>query len=349
MSIYNHLLHVKHSDCIEVELHLTEKCNLSCAFCCQNHNDTAPNKDRLEKKLHILSSFFKKQELNSYQINLMGGELLLDTYDDSIFELYKWFIHNINSMLEGKKVSFWITTNLIFNKKQRVSDFFSYLDSKYNFKVSTSYDVKLRNWSEKQFKESFQTNLEYFEKYIENISIVLHKPTITHLISYGDPYLSALYKKFNLTFDWYVPKSQATKRLNEKLCPSDSDCKEILFYLQDNYPESSPVKEYTKNENNSLSCCSENRILIDAFNEISNCIYLANKYNQSEFKTTFNKYSIEPMFKSFINSKKCLSCEHFNKCGLVCFALADYKFRAQDESCFMKDFFNELKNRQPVE
>lgn len=34
MSIYQYLLLSKSSKEVEIELHLTEKCNLNCLFCC---------------------------------------------------------------------------------------------------------------------------------------------------------------------------------------------------------------------------------------------------------------------------------------------------------------------------
>jgi len=312
-------------------------------FCCQQHNDSFPSKERLQGKLNILKDFILMQTSNVYKVNMMGGEIFSDEFPDDVFELYKWFLIELDKLLESKKVQYGITTNLLFNKTERVLEFIKWIGANYDFSLATSYDPKLRSWSNFQRDFIFKPNVELFKPWLTSVSTVLHKLTINTLLKEEDSYLTYLYNNFNLVFTWYVPKSQISEENNLKMIPSDNDCKSILFYLKNTYPNSEPIKQYIENENNTISCCSHNRLLIDAYNLTSNCLYLAPKYNQNEFKSKLDKDSISPMFETFINKNKCITCPHLKKCGFVCFPLSDFKNREQNTICFMKEFFDDLR------
>jgi len=339
--VYKYLLSKKHVDYIEVELHCSEHCNLACGFCCQDHNDTIVTKQRLVEKLSILQTFIEKQTLNKYIVNIMGGELFTDTTPNEIFDLYLWFLNSISVLLKGKDLTFGITTNLVFENTQRFETFYKKVKSKYKTELHVSYDTKGRSWNKQQL-ETYKQNIETFSKYISNISIVLHKLTILELLKKGDSYMDYLYSKFKLDFSWYVPKSKTTAAAI--FAPSDQDCLNILKYLKEHYPKSSPIQQYINEPQNPIQCCSENRILIDAYNKTSNCIYLADDYKQQDFKTTFDKHTTSKLFNTFVTEKKCHTCPHFNKCGMYCFVLNDYKQRIETMECFMREFFDSLKS-----
>ena len=193
MNLYKYLLQKKHSDYIEIEIHLHERCNISCIFCCQNHNGPLTNKEDLLIKLELVKEFIKKQTLNKYVINLMGGELFSDDIDDSLINLYKWFISELKSLLHGKEVKFGITTNLIFTKTERILNLIKELKKEYDFSLGVSYDSKLRSWTQFQLECVYKPNIELFKPYISTICSVLHSHTIKFLLKQEDIYLTYLY------------------------------------------------------------------------------------------------------------------------------------------------------------
>lgn len=336
--LYKNLLLRKHSNTIEIELHLFENCNLSCAFCSQDHNAAGPNLQSLQQKLKLVKQFIdSKSKYPKFQVNLMGGEILQDSISDDWINYYIKFINEINSYLVDKEVSFSITTNLIFNNTDRIINLIKELQQNVTFNINVSYDPAARGWSKLQLEEVYKPNIELFEQYIDSISITLHRITIEKLLRKSDSYLNYLYSKFHLNFDWYVPD----QKLMYHFIPTDDNCKDILRYLKIYYPESSPVQEYLTQENNIIQCCSEYRILISADNKFSNCQYLS--YKQSDFNTKINPHSTTDLFKNFIKQQNCISCPYFNRCGLYCYVAADFKGRKVNENCFLKEFFNELK------
>lgn len=129
----------------------------------------------------------------------------------------------------------------------------------------------------------------------------------------------------------------------QSFIPSEDDLKNILIYLKEKYPESSPVKQLLKNGFNTFQCCSKNRILIDAYNSTSECLYLADRCIQNEFESTLNKNNLETLISTTITNKNCMSCPHFNRCTFPCFALDNYLLQGKSIKCFIKNFLeNEI-------
>ncbi len=349
MNVYQYILQKKHSDYIEIELHLSERCVgmgsgkfSACKFCCQNHEDFPFDEIRAKIKLQLIKDFVEKQTLNKFVVNIMGGELFSDDIDDTIFSLYKDFIRCINKILEGKEVKFGITTNLVFTKLDRVVSLINDLQKEMKISLGVSYDPKLRSWTHFQLEHIFKPNIEVFKPYIKVINTVLHKKTIEFLLKNNDEYLDYLYSCFELDFSYYVPKSnnkQSTEYL-KSIVPSDIDLKNILLHFKEKYPNSNPVKQLIHNEINSFQCCSQNRVLIDAYNKTSSCLYLEDKYRQEEFTAELNRDDLSSFVKNTINKNKCLECPYFNKCTFPCFALDNYIFHKKELDCYLKQFLN---------
>lgn len=333
--LYKSLLMRKHVNYVEIENHLFTSCNLKCPFCCQQH-DSKPELtlELVDKRIEITKNFIdsKKGKYKNYVVNVMGGELLQDTLPDHYFELYVYLQSSIKDAYPELNFSFSLTTNLLFENYNRVLKLLT--NSKLKLKLNASYDTVGRTWDIYQRHVLYPKNIELFKPYIQSISSVLHRPTIHSLIKKEDTYLTYLYNNFELDFSWYVPD----KKLPHKFIPSDEDCKNILLYLKDKYPNSHPIKEYVNNPSNSITCCSENRILIDENLQYSNCQYL--KYKQDSFLTPLDKDSTSGMFETFVKRQGCLTCPHFERCGLSCYVMNDFKDRERNEQCYIKEFFD---------
>ncbi len=337
--VTNKILSKKHSSTIEIEIHLFEDCNLSCSFCCQDHSMKGVEGVTIDEKYLLVERFIakKRNAWDSFSVNLMGGELFQDQYGDSWFNEYKRFVFKINSLLENKKVVFSFTSNLIFEKTDRVLAFLDgFREHKINITLQTSFDFAGRSWDERQ-KAVFRDNLDIFSDYIASISVTLHKLSIQSMLKKRDHLFDYCYENFPVNFDWYVPDLKNSNIFH----PSDLDCKQALLYLAKYYPESHPIKGYLENETNDIQCCSENRILIAADNSISNCQYL--DYNPKSFLGLPNKDTVGEMAERFLSSQGCLSCENLDRCGLYCFVAADFASRQRNTvDCFLKEFYNEV-------
>ena len=116
-----HVLKDKMPDSTEIELHLFEFCNLSCAFCGQDH-DSTEGMNTIEEKALQVTDFMKKSNMNSHIVNIMGGEIFNDLVPDDTFESYIKFYKIINSWCDDNNhtVRFNWVTNLIFLKKTSI-------------------------------------------------------------------------------------------------------------------------------------------------------------------------------------------------------------------------------------
>ncbi len=335
--IYEFLMQQKHSHTIEIELHLFEGCNLSCGFCCQEHDDFDFNNNRLQEKLKILGDFIDSKmaysiENNSnWTVNIMGGELFADQNPDAFFDLYQECVDFCQKTIPRNKLDISLTTNLVFTKRKRVMKFLS--DNQINLTVS--YDFAGRNWSKSQFSQ-YKENLKFFKDDITRINMTLHRPAIKRMIAQKDIIFDYFYHyPYPIDFTWYVPDLKNSKHY----MPNDDDCLMALQFLRDNYPKVDLISNLINNDINPIQCCSENRILIDAFNNTSNCMYL--DYGQKNFSTPIDRDSTKSLFHSYIEKKGCLTCQHFNKCGLYCFVAEDFKHKQENALCFLKEFLNE--------
>lgn len=335
MSLAQILLASKQALVPEIEIHLFEDCNLSCGFCSQDH-DSGVNFN-FEKKLRLVNEFIntKKEEYNTFKVSIMGGELFQNKIES--FTPYQEFIFEIKKMLTDKSVTFFMTSNLIFNNPTRLEELLKSLRSKgIDVFITTSFDFAGRGWTQQQ-RDLFKKNVIYLRSYIYSISVTLHKPGIQAMLNKTDKLYEFLYDNFKINFDWYVPdlKNAAT------FLPSDNDCKNALLYLARNYPNVHPIKEIVNQELNQIQCCSENRILIAANDSISNCQYL--DYADNKFKGNPNKFTTFDMADRFVEEQGCATCEHIKHCGLYCYVAADYAKRNQNTlSCFIKEFYEEF-------
>jgi hypothetical protein len=293
----------------------------------------------INEKYELVESYIAKKtdSWDSFSVNLMGGELFQDQYSDDWFDEYESLVLKINSLLIGKRVQFNFTSNLIFEKRERVLKFLNRL-KELEIKVSlqTSFDFAGRSWNEEQ-KKTFKSNLDYFLNSITSVSVTLHKLSIHSMLKKRDHLFEYCYENFPINFDWYVPDLKNSNIFH----PSDKDCKQALLHLAKYYPRSHPIKDYLENETNDIQCCSENRILIAADNSISNCQYL--DYNPKNFLGLPNKNTVSEMAERFLTSQGCLSCENLDRCGLYCFVAADFASRQRDTvDCFLKEFYSEV-------
>lgn len=334
------LLKRKQSKIVEVEIHLFEDCNMSCAYCCQEHNEAfGPSEEAFARKIQIAEKHMRRMKPGneSIAINLMGGELFQDKYGREVYELYLNTIIKLNQIAASlySEIEFGITSNMTFTERQNFEWLVEAI-KKEGIKVSfrTSFDLKGRNFPSKKV---YYENIERYKDLIRCISVCLHAPNINEIINGRDAELANLYSRgFVLNFDWYIPDL----KYPHIFMPTDEQCMKGLRALFQRYPESYPVAEWKNQDTNPIQCCSENRILIPANEIVSNCVYMPHEetkyYNGVNRGTTYDKAS------TWMEHQGCLGCEHYDRCGFYCYAAADYKDRKRMLTCFIKEVLSEF-------
>lgn len=334
------LLSRKQSQIVEIEIHLFEDCNMSCAYCCQEHNESfGPKKEDFDRKVAIAQKHMLRMKGDNRRvaINLMGGELFQDKYGMDVYQLYLDTIKALrkHAMELYEQVEFGLTTNLTFTDRTGFDWLVEELKrEKISVSFRTSFDLKGRNFPSKKV---YYENLERYKDIIRCISICLHSPNLKEIINGRDEELANLYNRgYTLNFDWYIPDL----KFPHIFMPTDEQCMQGLRALFQRYPESYPVVEWKNNDINPIQCCSENRILIPANELVSNCVYMPHEetkyYNGVNRGTTYDKAS------TWMEHQGCLECEHYDRCGFYCYAAADYKDRKRMMTCFIKEVLSEF-------
>lgn len=298
-----------------IEVILFYTCHLSCSFCYQPHKDkTGMSVKEIMHKRDMVKKFI--DNCNETQINLtiFGGEIFGDHVPDDVFNSYRVFLKSLHDYCEsiGKFIIFGIPSNLIYNKVQRVADFFEYLQQeniRHGFELSYNFiDMYTNQYHVKKVHQ----NERLLEKYLTKVNTVLSKSVAERVVNEGginDTYYDYLYKKYTPNMITYftsdtVPEYNDVdhslyKVMDEKML-LDS-----YKYFYDNYPNITCIREFIHVVLNPLEVkaleCPNTRMLIRPSNETNYCLTC---------ETCNNGWTI----KKFIEMHGCVSCEYYKSC-----------------------------------
>lgn len=338
--LLNKILGDKVPDSAEIELHFFEFCNLSCAFCGQDHASKV-GMDTILSKIEPVCSFITTNQKNHHIVNMMGGELFNDDVPDAIFGDYLEFAYAVHSHARsvGKQCHFNWVTNLVFKNRERVSALIASLRNLgVSTKLSTSYDFAGRPLSEAK-KTTFHQNLEWFNQkhpnIIYTIGFVLTKQAIKRILTSRDEEFEYLYDHFPLYFDYYVPE-----KLSQHMIPSDREHLEAFLFIAKHYPKVAPVSDWINHEFNQMTCYSLNKLTLLPDGREVKCRYL--KYDEADFNTPIDYSSNANIIQNHLDKYGCLTCEHYDRCSFRCFVQADWSNRERMDVCLYKTFFNTI-------
>ena len=333
-----HVLKNKVPDSTEIELHLFEFCNLSCAFCGQDHDSTEGMNTITEKASQVIE-FMKTSDKTSHIVNVMGGEIFNDLVPDETFDQYWEFYKLINDWCseQSNTVRFNWVTNLIFLKSDRVKSFLmktrEYGNN--NSYISTSYDFAGRGFDLNRSLQ-FENNLKVFGDYITVIGFVLTKPAIRKILADKDKFFKdTLYKNYTLYFDYYVPELSA-----EKMMPSEQEMLDCMMYIAKKYPEIYPIKDLIVNERNKMTCYSMYKTTILPSGREVTCRYM--DYEEDVFETPVDYSSNDNIIESHLERNQCVGCKWFDRCSFRCFVQADWAKLERTQDCLFREFFNRM-------
>lgn len=320
----------------EIELTLFEHCNIVCDFCHHDKDsEVGMSSAEMQAKIPIIEEFLKaKQNTVDYmQINVVGGELFQDGKMEQLILNYTILMHRLKLVFDhyGHVMKVVWVSNFLFKKVGMVK---MLIDGMRRLGIDThliaSYDFDGRPMSNR-----YRKNIEFFgPEYILSINCVGTVSSIGTFMKNDDDYFKWLYDTFPIYFDDYIPDKGYSDEI-----PSDLLIYEWYKFVTDNYPLISPVRELIENTSNQMHCLSLNKLTIFPDGSTSNCRW--DRYDQSDFKTEYNRADNAGMMQAFIDENECLSCEYYARCGFKCFTQHDWKIRTRNMNmCTMKAFFN---------
>ena len=330
---------------LEVCLILFDKCNLHCKFCFEDHNHIISTKEIINisnKLIPQLEEVIKKRSyINKFIFRLWGGELFMDGISDEYFTAYTELVNRIKNWcnFNNYKYEFCFSTNLVFNKIDRVKNFIKNNENSY---IATSYDPVSRFHS-KEIENIWWKNIEIFNPKV--ISITLTKPAIDKYIK-----TDILFKlsKFELYPEYYIYNKDW-----RIYAPKEEELFEFLkfCYINDiNIPE---IKSMVYNYKNNISsrycfcynsCSFINERLVFSCLLRSGTLDMISEYGMTLDECYDNDHCTEKQFFNTISKLKCLNCKFYNICRLPCMASKMHK-NVETNICHLKLFYNWIKNQ----
>ena len=155
---------------IEVQCYLHTLCNLGCKFCFQNDENGIRENNKINldyiKSLpgeisEVILPIMKRDGIGNIRIIILGGELFSDNIPDSMFDVYREFVYELQSKLRkeipdlGSKLL--TMTNGIYTKHERIEKFLR----EFNGSIAFSYDPIDRFNNDAQ-REIWHKTLKYF-------------------------------------------------------------------------------------------------------------------------------------------------------------------------------------------
>lgn len=321
----------------EFFVNLFEWCNMNCSFCWQDHNKWDGIETIVERSVDIVERV-KKDYRTYFVINLMGGELFADQIPDTIFEDYKRLVQEIKKNFpEGKTFHINWVTNFVYTDIGRVIDLVETTERMgISNKLTTSFDFAGR--FAKGQKEVWENNVYLAKKHLGTISVVLTRPNIEKMIKTKDETFEKLYREgFYFYFDYYSPEKGF--KFN---APSDKTLQDGLIFLQENYPNTWPIKGWVDNEKNEMTC--RGSMIVDHTGYVGQCRALLTKEVSSKMASSVEIGDNKSMEQNFVNKYDCVSCEFFHKCGMGCFLQHDFKGKDELGECLYKEVFRRIEN-----
>lgn len=319
-------------DWSEIVLCLFEHCNLSCAFCPQDHSSIlGASEEEILNKIPTITRYIERNDRSKhFIINTMGGELLQDTWTDKGFlDIYSKLIEQVNQKVSSDKtVIFNFVTNLVFDKTDLIVDFIK----KNNIILSVSYDIVGR--FNTPALETFKRNIDILKPHIKMISCVLTKQNIEKIVA-GDEYFDYLYNNFEIHFDSLLPS--VTRKTNVFMMPAESETFKFYKLCVDKYPKMLNIEPFLNGKpNNRMGCTKGNSLTVMPDGSIPKGCSGAVLLQDANTKDLGGTKIIENFMKKY----NCFECEFFQRCPFTCFIKQDFKFIEHDmKECVFKETF----------
>lgn len=312
----------------EAHLILFEYCNLRCSFCHQDHDSkVGVSADAMWDKLNTLLANTNPRD--SYVMNITGGELFLDEFPDSQFDVYYDIARRIMGHYDDVKVVFG--TNLIYGNTERVLRLMNLLKPHGKVKIATSYDPAGR-FDRDSFVQ-FMFNMTVLEEFIDTVNVVITRQNIEVILAGKETAtLDWLCYNFKVFFDHYIPSEQF-----ERIQPSEDQIGKLYLYLNEHHPNSYPLISWKENQINVTTCRSTKIINKDGV--VSTCWSEAGK--DSILDEGLGLMAKNQAEQRFLEHYDCFACDYYQRCGLRCFLHHSF-IEGGSKDCQIKALFDKI-------
>lgn len=347
------------TDPIIITTFLFSKCNLKCDHCfyTTNRNDVDVAKIRQVPQLiaQAVSQQAIIQPTNRVDVVLCGGELLIDGFDRSIFDLYRNLIDQTRQLLQSFDVRFELISNGVFEKRDRVVELLEATNSK----ISISYDPVGRYSTDRQHQTAI-ANIEYFNDLglLSSIETVASSKAIDYWFHHPNQLIDL--NKYRVHVAWYIPNHHIQSKLQLK--PTEDQIASwvnlIISLRLYNFTEITQIVESLVDDNPTTYCqgcfcrsidlpsglaCTHNcSLLMRSTDDIDQqTVNQSIRVVSSEQVAQYNRFKI--------GSDKCKQCKYNRICPKKCW-LADDGSLAElaIDRCFIYQTYQFLTNNRQI-
>jgi len=282
---------------LEITIILSSKCNLNCDFCFvvgnRKFNDTPITEQSIDNDFRCAYQLIQSCHKQYTDVVLMGGEIFLDCYSNSVISRYKYHMDRIKQLCNdiGSTLSVSYMTNLIYKKIDRVIN----LVSETNGELHCSYDFygrfksgAVRNLWLKNIDRVKQSQIPYF------VSIVATKRNVV-VIQNGSKECDVILDNHPFYIGYY--ERQDGKSHDNDYLPM-SQYSSFLCFINDQYPADKFIGDLKQYYNKHRKFCHRSFTIHNG------------KYSQC--------CDHDLCEKQYIANHKCLMCRHFTRCPKPC-------------------------------
>lgn len=340
----------------EISVSLFNKCNLSCEFCFERH-DREIDQEELNQTAYKCYEATKK-DIEKYNprklvLRFWGGELFYDALPDAIFDTYKKIIDDFRRLFSSddsnRKFEITFLSNGVFTKRDRVDNLLDYADAKLGF----SYDPVGRFASQKQL-DTWESNVEYYKKRSNGISIVLTKETIP-LYMIGDKYFEKYSKELPISVNFYTPNTHWEKYMlnDDLLFEFFKWCVETKKYNVDIIES---IMRYAIPEERAFierHCDCDYCAQYQDGRCTKDCVKRASTLDEKFFygenmeKSGSDFYPTAPRELIGINKRQCYICDYCECCPMLCFVFFIFD-KYEIGECPLKQIYRYI-NKEHIE
>lgn len=310
----------------EAHLILFEFCNLRCSFCHQDH-DSKSGIESIQEKVDKLIANTDRRD--PYIVNLTGGELFLDEFDDLLFDEY--YIAGKRILEHFENALLVLGTNLIYHNVARLIKLVQRLKRHGRVQLATSYDPAGR--FNAQQRDLFFKNLVIVREYVRTVNVVITKQNIhSFLDGHEGNEFAWLCEHFDVYFDHYIPS-----QMYEYIQPDEDLISRLYIHLNEHYPNSYPIKDWKDNVVNTTTCRSTK--IINKDNVVTTCWSEAGKnaiLDEKEGLLAKDEAELR-----FIEKYDCFACEYYSRCGMRCFLHHSF-IEDGNNTCQIKEMFKQI-------
>jgi len=198
----------------------------------------------------------------------------------------------------------------------------------------------------------FIDNVKEFKPYINQIGIVMTRPSIKKFMNYSANHFDFLYENFEINFDHYTHSQRASVD-PELLMPKDTELRDFYKFMIDHYPNCYPFCETMDSGSQPMFCMRTMYVFPDStFGSCGSVEKLINPLSKIEDKKVIRIINTtdSPLEKTieakWYKEYDCLNCDHLQRCSMSCFLNNHFYNTRTQEECWLKEVYQYVDSKK---